>query len=284
MHTFPADYDTQLPSWLRERSVVVDLVDSTNRLAKEWAMGSARSGSIVLADNQSAGKGRMGRTWTSSPSTSVLLSMICDLPDLRDKFGRLAIGTSLAVARTVSYACALAGSAASVSIKWPNDTLIDGKKCAGVLVENVPGKPATFVLGVGINITQTEFADDARTPPTSIRLATGRMISRTNVVAELVNQIDECVRGVTGATSASEPNTAATFGEMLAEYRSLLYGIGRPVSFQATQSAERINGIFRGVSDEGALLIEEEGSVAEYWSGDVSHGTFGPERPGEARP
>jgi len=137
------------------------LTDSTNERAKALAEAGAPHGTLVSADEQSAGRGRQGREWTAPPRSSLLLSLV-----LRE-FGEL---LPLAASVAVAEACEAAG--ANCAIKWPNDVWIDGRKVAGILVEGRP-QEGWAVLGIGLNVdTELEqLPPELRETATSLRIA-----------------------------------------------------------------------------------------------------------------
>ncbi len=150
---------------------------STNDIAREWASDPgdpAPSGALVTADFQTRGRGQRGHEWQADAGLSALLSYVYRLPLATDT-AQLGLLIPLAVAE------ALAACGVSPQIKWPNDILLDGKKCGGILVEVAAG---VAVLGIGLNVGQTEFAGagEFAYPPTSLRLTTGRKHAVKSIV------------------------------------------------------------------------------------------------------
>lgn len=119
---------------------------STNAELMRRAEGGAPSGSVVVAERQTAGRGRMGRSWFSEPGASLTFSLLWRFPP-----GTLPHGLSLAVGVALAEALEAAG-VAGLALKWPNDLLLDNRKLAGVLVELVPGTPSAAVIGIGVNL------------------------------------------------------------------------------------------------------------------------------------
>ena len=141
------------------------LTDSTNQRAKELADAGAPHGTVVTADEQTAGRGRQGRSWVAPPRSAVLMSVV--LRELDESAALLPLATAVAV-------CEAAESVAPVecAIKWPNDVWVEGRKLCGILVE---GRPAAgwAVVGVGLNVTTAEFPPELRDIATSLRIAGG---------------------------------------------------------------------------------------------------------------
>ena len=146
------------------------ITDSTNERAKELAAAGAPHGTLVTADEQTAGRGRQGREWTASPRSAVLRELDEMLP----------------LAAAVAVADAVPGEA---TIKWPNDIWINGRKVAGILVEGRP-QEGWAVLGVGLNVTTGEFPEELAGMATSLRLS-GIETDTEAVLARLLASLDE---------------------------------------------------------------------------------------------
>lgn len=161
-------------------------VDSTNERAKSLARGGAPHGTIVTADEQTAGRGRQGRTWAARPGSAILTSLI--VRELDERHLLLPLGAAVAVCEAAE-ACA----PVSCTIKWPNDVWIDGRKLAGILVEGRP-QEGWAVIGVGLNVS----AAPADFPPELSATATSLAIespareppSRADVLSALLAALD----------------------------------------------------------------------------------------------
>jgi BirA family biotin operon repressor/biotin-[acetyl-CoA-carboxylase] ligase len=137
------------------------VTDSTNERAKELADAGAPHGTLVTADEQSAGRGRQGRAWTAPPGSAVLMSLI--LRDLDERHALLPLAAAVAV-------CEAVGSDLAPMVKWPNDVWIDRRKVAGILIEGRP-QEGWAVLGIGLNVTTDSFPPNLAEIATSLRLA-----------------------------------------------------------------------------------------------------------------
>ncbi|MEZ4694910.1 MAG: biotin--[acetyl-CoA-carboxylase] ligase [Rhodothermales bacterium] len=259
----------QLPSRLRRRALVFDVIDSTNRVARDWSADGADAGSFVLADHQSAGRGRLGRTWNSTPGSSLLLSMIWDIPDAASaKLSLIPLAAAVAVTRSIESVY----RDLMPTIKWPNDLLIGGRKCGGILAESVRGSAGTrAIIGVGLNVHRTEFSTEVRFPPTWIDAETTLPVERIDLLARLVDELD-------GAATRFQAVGDSGDAWLLSEYRKRLLGIDRPITFQRDSSGDRVSGHFRGVSDSGAMILESDGRVSELWAGEISGINFEPDK------
>jgi BirA family biotin operon repressor/biotin-[acetyl-CoA-carboxylase] ligase len=216
---------------------------STNDAAREWAVNPtnpAPSGALVTADFQTRGRGQRGRQWQAQESQSALMSFVYRLPPEANA-GPLGLMTALAVAD------ALASIGFSPQIKWPNDILLNGAKVGGILVEAAAG---IAIIGIGINVNQTEFADAAEFayPPTSLHLAAGKEQSMLGVIEAVASSL----------TLWEEQWRHGGFPLILARCQALL-AVGASVR-QGEVSAELV-----GLTDSGAAVVRlSDGTFAEW--------------------
>ena len=206
------------------------LTDSTNARARELALGGAPDGTIVTASEQSAGRGRQGRTWSAPPGKALLLSAIVrDLTE-RDALLPLAVPVAVAAAcdRFLGTAC---------GIKWPNDIWVDGRKLSGILLEGRPQEGWT-VLGIGLNVRTREFPDELREIATSLALA-GTITTVDDVLAARIERLERWVE--------------APVEEVLAAWRERDALLGRQIGWASGE------GTAAGVDETGALVVELDG-------------------------
>lgn len=205
--------------------------DSTNARARELALAGAEGGLVVTADEQSAGRGRQGRSWFAPPGTALLYS------SLLRPLGRrplLPLAVPLAV-------CEAAEAIAPVScrVKWPNDVWVDGRKLAGVLIESRAGREGFAVIGVGLNVAVPDSAFPGELAGTATSLGAGRGPSVAAALAALNEALGEWVD--------------APAERVLAEYRARDALSGRPVAWEEGE------GRAAGIDDSGHLLVEAGG-------------------------
>jgi BirA family biotin operon repressor/biotin-[acetyl-CoA-carboxylase] ligase len=145
----------------------------------------APEGAVVVCDFQSAGRGRLGRTWEAPPGTALQLSVLVRPPADR-RPAELTLVAALALAETLEEVAQVAAT-----IKWPNDVLLGGRKVAGILGEACGD---VVVLGIGLNVDQSEeqLPETAPQPPTSLRVATGRSLDRAALLALLLDRLERC--------------------------------------------------------------------------------------------
>lgn len=203
------------------------VTDSTNERAKALALGGAPHGSLVTADEQTAGRGRQGRVWTTPPRSALLMSIV-----VRDFDERLPLTAAVAICDALPVEGA---------IKWPNDVWIDGRKVAGILVEGRP-QAGWAVLGIGLNVTTDAFPPELADTATSLRLA-GVETTAEAVLADLLQALDRRL---------SDP--AATVLDAWRQHDALR---GQPIRWNAGE------GTAAGIDGCGALLVDTaDGQVA----------------------
>lgn len=206
---------------------------STNERARELAAGGAPHGTLVTADEQSAGRGRQGRAWVAPPGGAVLMSVV-----LR-RFGEL---VPLAAAVAVCEALPL-----PARVKWPNDIWVEGRKLAGILIEGRPLE-GWAVLGIGVNVGVSEFPAELRDVATSLRLA-GSNSSNEEVLGRLLMSLDRWLE-----RSASD---------VLAAWGSLDALRGADVRWAGG------SGRAAGVNEAGALLVDTDSGRVDLDAGEV---------------
>ncbi len=233
-------------------------VGSTNDVAHEHGRGGAGDGLLVVADEQTAGRGRLDRSWWAPPGTCLLLSLLLrpDLPLTRA--GQMTMCLGLAAVEAIRQVCGL-----EVGLKWPNDVLYDGRKLGGMLaeLETADGRLAYAVIGLGLNVNVDFELPDApgglRWPAGSLLTATGAPVDRLALLVALLG--------------AAEPLLARIeAGESLHEtWAARLDTLGRRVF--VSQMDRALEGVATGVTPDGALLVQDDaGAIHTVWSGDVA--------------
>jgi BirA family transcriptional regulator, biotin operon repressor / biotin---[acetyl-CoA-carboxylase] ligase len=211
-------------------------VDSTQAIAFALAADGAADRTVVLADSQAVGRGRRGRAWLDEPGASLLASIV-----LRPRLDPARLAT-LSLTAAVAVAEALAAVAGlAPRLKWPNDVLVDGYKIAGILLESRLQPAPLVVLGVGVNVSQATFPPDLAARATSIRLASGRDVSRDAVLAALLQALDRWRARLEGEG----------FAPVRARWRALADTLGRSVS------VDGVHGVAIDVDDDGALILAD---------------------------
>jgi BirA family transcriptional regulator, biotin operon repressor / biotin---[acetyl-CoA-carboxylase] ligase len=212
------------------------LTDSTNERAKELAEFGAPHGTLVTADEQTAGRGRQGRAWTAPPGTAVLMSLL--LRDLDERHELLPLAAAVAVCEALPV---------EASIKWPNDVWIERRKVAGTLVEGRP-QEGWAVLGIGLNVTTDSFPAELAEIATSLRLAG----YGTTPAAALVDLLASLSRSI-----------EAPRDSVLAAWRSRDALKGERVRWSGG------SGIADGIDDSGALQVQTADGPVTLDAGEV---------------
>jgi len=235
-------------SWLGHTVGVYDVTASTNDLALELAASGRQSeGLVILAEEQTSGRGRQGASWFGSRGQSVLMSVIHWARPGPEAAGDLMLAASVAVARAVE---GLTGQ--GVTIKWPNDIEVQRLKVAGILIEAAhgqAGRPIGYVLGIGINVNQSlaDFPEEIAGQATSMRVVSGRVVDRTLVVAAVLEALEASV------TLADRDLQE----ELLAQYESRSDMVGRNV--RVMESGKVFHGVVESISPHYALILRLEG-------------------------
>jgi BirA family transcriptional regulator, biotin operon repressor / biotin---[acetyl-CoA-carboxylase] ligase len=244
---------------------VLPSCDSTNAVLLARAEAGAPSGTVVIAERQTAGRGRRGRSWFASPGDSLTFSLLW-----RFAPGTAPAGLSLAVGVAVSRALVKVGAGSPcvpgtplrgqvTALKWPNDILKDGRKLGGILIELLPGAPHAAVIGIGINVHLPDgMPEDLRTASAAI-CAPGSVADSNELYAALLTEL----------LATLESFAAGGFAAVRAEWMARDAFRDSPVNLSGDFGPPR-TGICRGVDTDGALLLEIDGKVARILSGEVS--------------
>jgi BirA family transcriptional regulator, biotin operon repressor / biotin---[acetyl-CoA-carboxylase] ligase len=231
--------------------------DSTNTDLVVAARGGAPEGSVIIAESQRRGRGRLGRSWVSPAGLNLYCSVLLR-PDLApEDVPLLTLTAGVAVADAVA---AFAGGRAA--IKWPNDVLLDERKVAGILteMEAVSGRAAFVVVGIGVNLNsgEADFPPEVRSLATSIALATGQPVERARFAAHLLDALDARYESV----------LRDGFSALLPAWSARDALRGRRIEVRAGD--ERIEGVAAGLAPNGRLILETSAGPREIMAGDVS--------------
>ena len=229
--------------------------DSTNLWIKRLAKEGASEGTLALAEFQSAGRGRLGRSWEVPEGTSVMMSIL-----LRPKF-EPQYAPTLTLVMGMAVAKAVKNLGFDVSIKWPNDVVVSHKKICGILTEMGvrDGKIDYAVIGVGINVNIKEFPEEMADKATSLYLESGREFDRSQIPGLVMEAFEEYYEKFAATCDLSG---------LKEEYESILANYNQPVRVLAKEPYE---GVARGITDGGELLVEKsDGTIVAVSAGEVS--------------
>lgn len=244
--------------------LTLSCVDSTNTYLKNAALHGAAEGTVVVADAQSAGRGRLGRSFQSPAGKGVYLSVLLRPSMPPERLLPVTALTAVAVCRALREVCG-----AEAEIKWPNDVLLDRRKIAGILTEAVmPQEGKTcLVIGIGINVAQTaeDFSPEVAALATSLRMQ-GKEISRETLVPPLLARLDEMYEAL----------RSGNLQPWLAEYRRRCATLGKPVRLRNLAGGEE-TARAEAVDEQFGLVVRTaEGTVKTVRGGEVSvRGLYG---------
>jgi BirA family biotin operon repressor/biotin-[acetyl-CoA-carboxylase] ligase len=250
-------------------------VDSTQSVAFALAERGAADRTVVVADEQSAGRGRRGRTWRAPAGTSLLASIL-----VRSRLPRPLLATLSPTAAVATAEALRRVAPVTARVKWPNDVLVDGKKIAGILLESrigtsAKGKPGVSepastslrppsaqagleapvtIIGIGINLGQREFPPELAGIATSVALETGRSVDRDAMLAVLLEEFDAWRARLEGEG----------FAPVRERWRALSDTLGRRVTVDA------VTGVAQDLDHDGALLIDVGGTVQRVIAGEIA--------------
>jgi BirA family biotin operon repressor/biotin-[acetyl-CoA-carboxylase] ligase len=246
----PPRENSSVPAW---DPILLVETSSTNDVAREQARKGARSGFLVAASRQTAGRGRLGRNWESPPDRGLYVSILLrpDLP--MTEAGKLTVLSSVATVDAVETVAGL-----RPQIKWPNDLMLGGRKLAGVLIETEPkeNRLAFAVVGIGLNVRHEtkDFSPKVRALATSLYLATGRMYRRADLLVALLQ--------------ALERRLSSPFDEAREAWTASSLTLGQRVTLTTVRG--RKHGQALGLDESGALLLRSDsGEVETVTAGDM---------------
>lgn len=254
--------------WAGQTLYYREKTGSTNTDAKELAEQGAPHGTTVVADCQTAGKGRRGRQWQSPADIAVYFTILLRPVFPPDKASMVTLVMALSVAQAIEEVTGM-----SARIKWPNDIVVNRRKVCGMLTEmsTTPemGEIQYVVVGVGINVNQAgseEFPEDIRETATSLRIEAGRVIGRSELTEKVLAHFEENFEIFTQSLSMRP---------LMDDYQAHLINIDKQV--RVLDPAGEYTGISRGINEAGELLVErEDGSCEAVYAGEVSvRGLYG---------
>ncbi len=229
-------------------------VQSTNDLARDAAENGEREGLVISAQEQLAGRGRMGRQWIVPRGTSLQFSILLRPPLAPQHATRLMPMAGLAIANTLERELNL-----QPTLKWPNDVLLNGKKVAGILTESsMQGDTLAYViLGIGLNVNYTMRAYPELAPfATTLQDVLGHPFELARLEDALLHELDALyVRVLEGES-------------LLGEYRARLKMLGQPI--RVRQHDTIIEGIVEDVDEDGALILKQGDARVKLFAGDVT--------------
>ncbi|MCX7988725.1 MAG: biotin--[acetyl-CoA-carboxylase] ligase [Thermodesulfovibrio sp.] len=238
--------------------VVYDEVESTNSIGYELLKQGYPSGTVVIADRQTKGKGRLGRKWISPQGKNLYISFAIK-PHITPKYATLITLTSVVACTTALRRY----TEIPVLIKWPNDMLVDHKKVGGILTEmKIEGekiKAAVIGAGININMTEEDIPEEIKEIATSLRIYKGEEFSRTMLAAEIIKEFDKWYQLLEKKNRKS----------IIDRWMELSGTIGKQVKIVLTD--REIIALAEAIDEEGRLIVKlENGTYEKISAGDVT--------------
>ncbi|MBW2281187.1 MAG: biotin--[acetyl-CoA-carboxylase] ligase [Deltaproteobacteria bacterium] len=232
--------------WVGSRLDVHEVLDSTNREAERLAAAGAPEGTLVIADRQTAGRGRLGRSFFSPPGGGLYLSLLLRPEGPVDRVHENIFAAAVAVAEAVRAHV----PSVPLEIKWPNDVLLDRRKTSGInLPAQIEGtRVASAILGIGVNVNTraSEFPEELQSIATSLRIAGGQTLDRTAFAEDLLGRLEQWIDKLRGDG----------FDAVLDCWRRYFRMKGASVRVGGPGVSEEIEGTVEGVAPDGALLLD----------------------------
>lgn len=254
---FPGEIREGLKAELLAQNIVYrESVSSTNDLAKGLAAEGAADGTVVIADEQTGGRGRRGRPWVSLPGRGVWVSII-----LRPRISPAEAQKATLMAAAATHAAIRRVTGQVVGIKWPNDLVCNGRKLVGILTEMSAEMDSVnyLVIGIGTNVNVPEelFPAEVRTKAASLMMLTGEPVSRLAYLRALLEELENGYRRF----------TSGCFSEILEEWQKNCITLGQKVRVEGPG----FTGVAVGTDPDGALLVRKaDGEIVCVTAGDVS--------------
>jgi BirA family transcriptional regulator, biotin operon repressor / biotin---[acetyl-CoA-carboxylase] ligase len=232
-------------------------IDSTNRVGMELGYAGEPEGTVILSEEQTAGRGRAGRSWHSERAVGIYVTLL-----LRPKLAPVQAPLLTMMAGLSAHSAVQAVTGMTVDLKWPNDLLIRGKKAGGILTEMhaEPNQVRFVIVGIGLNVNQEKFPAELANVATSLRAETGKPQSRMELLVRLLREFETDYNRflLEGVRSVVERFESASS-----------YAKGKRV--RVTNGGESYSGVTAGLGPEGLLQVErEDGRITAVISGDVT--------------
>lgn len=248
--------------WMGEEILYFDIIDSTNTKAKQLAEDGYPSGTLVVADQQTAGRGRRGRSWDSPRGMDIYMTLMLKPQINPNNASMITLVAAMAVAKAIQQVSDL-----EVTIKWPNDIVINGKKVVGILTEMSAQIDYInhVVVGVGINVHNESFPEEIRETASSLLLESGKRYKRAEIIEFFLEYFEEYYEKFLETEDMSA---------LMNEYDKMLVNRGRMV--RVLDPKEPFEGKAMGITKKGELIVDTWESRKLVSSGEVSvRGIYG---------
>lgn len=241
---------------LGKKIFVFDSIDSTNSFAKTLSPDQAPHGTLIIADEQTAGRGRMHRHWISTKGKNLLFSLVLYPDFFAEKISLLPFAGSLAVTDAIETVTKL-----SATCKWPNDVMINGKKVCGMLLESSVDSSSIrkVILGIGVNVNQEDFPDELKYKATSLKNESGIEVERIRLLQTLLEELENRYEQLSKFPSQ----------QLLHDWKMKALLFGKKITVLESEYSFQATAI--DVAEDGSLIIQtEDGEKKNIFAGDVS--------------
>ena len=249
--------------WLGKKIVYKETVDSTNAEVRRRAEEGEDNGLLVVADGQTLGKGRRGRSWESPKGTNLYFSMLLKPDFAPDKASMITLVAAYSVATVIRKTTGL-----DAKIKWPNDIVVGKKKVCGILTEMSMEIDYIHhvVVGIGINVNEENYSIELEQMATSLKKEMGNLVLRANLLCDILSQFEKDYLTFLAAESLKP---------FVEEYNRMLVNKGALV--KVLDPKGEFSGIAGGISEDGRLnVFKENGQIEAVYAGEVSvRGMYG---------
>jgi BirA family biotin operon repressor/biotin-[acetyl-CoA-carboxylase] ligase len=231
---------------------VFESIDSTNICAKTLAEVGCGEGAVVLADFQTHGRGRLGRSWLSEPGANLLFSLVLHPPQAQITL--LPFLMSVGIARIVEHIIKQ-----PVGCKWPNDVLLNNKKLCGILIENslTTGSLAYSIVGIGLNVNQRSFPNSLHSV-TSLAVETGKEFDRASLFKSILQELEDLYDAVKKGRTIP----------ILEEWNRRCTMLGHAVTIRTHDTT--YEGIAERLSEDGVLVLHTASGAKTFYAGDAT--------------
>ena len=259
------EFTIEETKWVGKTGYHYEVLDSTNKKAKELAEAGCPHGTLVTAEGQEAGVGRRGRSWSSEPGQGIYMSLVLRPKLSTDKAAMLTLISAMAVSKAIYEIIKDCG--VYPFIKWPNDIVLRGKKVCGILTEMTikNGEIDYIIVGIGVNVNNREFPAEIAQMATSIELEIGHGVARERIM-ELIWMEFEKYYAIFMETQ--------DLSRLQEEYQQMSANKGRKVT--VLDPAGEFEGVARGITNIGEVIVDTPEGQKFVSSGEVSvRGIYG---------
>lgn len=236
--------------------IYFEQIESTNDYAKKNLVSSD---TLIITNHQINGKGRFNRDWISSPGVDATFTFVKQIPLRLDEIHLVNFYVSMMIYKTLVELNPEIKN--SISLKWPNDVLLNSKKISGILTEvkDLKSKVKTFNIGVGVNLNGNDVDSDISHKATTLLKETGKLTDREKFIVGFVKNFYGNIE------KFKSPVT------LISEWKSCSKMIGAKVKFRVHEDSVELEGLVKNVEDDGALVMEfNENSTKKFYSGEIS--------------